>query len=50
MEVLEVGACAGGGVRYGWAGEVEVVAADGGLEGGGEGEGEAVDGGTLGLR
>ena len=50
VEVLEVGACAGEALPCGLTGEFEVVMTDVGLEGGGEGEGKAADGGTLGLR
>ena len=46
VEVLEVGACAGEALPCGLTGEFEVVPADVGLEGGGEGEGEAADGGS----
>ena len=46
VEVLEVGACAGEVLPCGLTGEFEVVAADVGLEGGGQGEREAVDGGS----
>ena len=45
-ECLEIGTCAGKALPCGLTGEFEVVPADVGFEGGGQGEGEAADGGS----